>query len=309
MLRTLPIRTFVVALSLAFAAPALLAAPARAETTEKTPEEFEWSFKGPFGHYDRGALQRGFQVYREVCASCHSAKLLTYRNLGEPGGPFEAVQKRDEATGEETVAIGAPGEGAKPILAVENPYVKVIAADYEIDEIDPQTGDTVTRKATPADHFHNPFPNDGAARAANGGALPPDMSVLAKARKHGASYIRSFAIGFTDPPAGLQVPAGKYYNPYMAGDLSSFWKGDPKAVPVGGFTSMPPQLIADKVTYSDGTKATPVQMATDVATFLAWASDLHLEQRNTLGLQVMIFLTLLAVLAYSAYRIVWGKLH
>jgi ubiquinol-cytochrome c reductase cytochrome c1 subunit len=300
------IRTLIVALSLAVAAPMF---SAHAETSEKTPEEFEWSFKGPFGHYERGALQRGFQVYKEVCASCHGAKLLSYRNLGEPGGPFEAVTKRDEKTGEESTALGAPGEGARAINPIENPYVKVIAADYEVEEIDPQTGDTVTRKAVPADKFHHPFPNDGAARAANGGALPPDMSVLAKARKHGASYIRSFAVGFVEPPAGLEVPAGKYYNPYMPGDLSSFWKGDPRQVPVGGLTAMPPQLTPDRVTYADGTKATPIQMATDVATFLAWTSDPHLEQRNALGMQVMIYLLVLAVLAYGAYRYVWSKLH
>jgi ubiquinol-cytochrome c reductase cytochrome c1 subunit len=299
------LRTLIVALSLAFIAPVL----AHAETSEKEPEEVHWSFQGPFGHFDRGALQRGFQVYREVCSACHAAKLLTYRNLGEPGGPLEAVMKHDEATGEVTYAIGAPGEGAKAVSALDNPYVKVIAAEYEIEGFDPQTGDAVTRKATPADRFHNPFPNEGAARAANGGALPPDMSVLSKARKHGASYIRSFVIGFTDPPEGLEVPAGKYYNPYMAGDLSSFWKGDPRSVPVGGFTSMAPQLFDDKVTYADGTKATPVQMASDVATFLAWAADPHLEQRNMLGLQVMVFLTILGVLVYSSYRIVWGKLH
>ena len=300
------LRTLIVALSLAVAAPMMAA---HAETSEKTPEEFEWSFSGPFGHYDRGALQRGFQVYKEVCSSCHAAKLLTYRNLGEPGAPFEAVSKRDETTGETTIALGAPGEGAKAISAIENPFVKVIAADYEVEEIDQQTGDTNKRKAIPSDHFHNPFPNDGAARAANGGALPPDMSVLAKARKHGASYIRSFAVGFSEAPAGLEVPAGKYYNPYMPGDLSSFWKGDPRQVPVGGFTSMPPQLTADRVTYANGTKATPIQMATDVATFLAWASDPHLEQRNALGMQVMIYLLILGVLAYSAYRYVWSKLH
>lgn len=299
------LRTLIVALSLVAVAPMA----AHAEATGREPEHVHWSFEGPFGHFERGPLQRGYQVYKEVCASCHAAKLLTYRNLGEPGGPFEAVTKRDETTGETAIVLGAPGEGARAILAVENPYVKVLAADYEVEEIDPQTGDTVTRKAIPSDHFHNPFPNDGAARASNGGALPPDMSVLSKARKHGASYIRAYALGFVEPPAGLTVPPGKFYNPYMHGDLSGFWSGDPKAVPVGGLTSMPPQLTVDRVTYADGTKATPEQMATDVATFLAWAADPHLEERNALGLQVMIYLLILGVLAYGAYRYVWSKVH
>jgi ubiquinol-cytochrome c reductase cytochrome c1 subunit len=295
MLRTLIIAAGVLALG----------APAFAETTARPPEAVRWSFEGPFGKYDRGAVQRGFQVYKEVCSSCHAMSELSYRNLGEPGGPYEAVLAKDEETGAEKYEIGAPGEGRKAVNPIDNPYVKAIAADYQVDEIDPQTGDSVSRKARPSDRFHSPFPNEGAARGANGGALPPDMSVLAKARQGGPSYIRSFVNGFETPPPDLQVPAGKYYNPYMPGDLASFWKGDPHKVPVGALTAMPPQLTPDRVTYSDGTKATPEQMATDVATFLEWASDPKMEMRKALGLQVMVYLLIITALVYLAYRQVW----
>ncbi|MGE3302737.1 MAG: cytochrome c1 [Hyphomonadaceae bacterium] len=295
------LRTLIVALAAAALAPtaALAAHPA------KEPPHVEWSFEKPLGTFDRGALQRGYQVYREVCASCHAMKQLHFRNLGEQGGPFEAVTARNHETGASEIVLGAAGEGRKFINPNDNPYVKTIAADYEVEEIDPLTGDTATRKARPSDRFHSPFPNDAAAAAANGGAHPPDMSVLAKARRGGASYIKALITGYAAPPAGLEVPVGKYYNPYMEGDLSGFWKGDPRHVPVGGFIAMPPQLTPDRVTYSDGTKATPEQMASDVATFLAWAADPKAEARKTMGLQVLIYLLILTALVYAAYRAVW----
>jgi ubiquinol-cytochrome c reductase cytochrome c1 subunit len=294
------------ALVIAAAFGALLGlAPAHAESTSATPPKLEWSFEGPMGKFDRGALQRGFQVYKEVCSSCHSLKLLSYRNLGEPGGPFEAHVERNKQTGEIEYKLGPDAEG-RSINPNDNPYVKAIAADYDVTEQDPQTGDDVTRKARPADRFHSPFPSDGAARAANGGALPPDMSVLSGARFGHADYIAAFVTGFAaTPPAGLQVPPGKYYNPYFRGDLSSFWSGDPRAVPVGGFVGMSPQLTADRVTYSDGTKATPDQEGRDIAAFLAWAADPHMEARHSLGAAVMLYLGLLALLVYIAYRQIW----
>jgi ubiquinol-cytochrome c reductase cytochrome c1 subunit len=132
------------------------------------------------------------------------------------------------------------------------------------------------------------------------------MSVLAKARKGGPDYIRALISGYATPPEGLEVPPGKYYNPYLHGDLSSFWKGDPHHVPEGGLIAMPPQLTPDRVTYTDGTKATPEQMATDVAAFLAWTADPKAEERKALGFQVMAFLLLLTVLVYLAYRQVWA---
>jgi ubiquinol-cytochrome c reductase cytochrome c1 subunit len=285
--------------ALGFAAPAALA-----ETTALHPHEEAWSFNGPMGKYDRGALQRGFQVYKEVCSSCHGLRLLSYRNLGEPGGPFEAHEEKNHETGEVEYILGPDREG-RSMNPNENPYVKAIAADYEVAEIDPQTGDEVTRPARPADKFHSPFKNDGAARASNGGAVPPDFSVLARARHGGADYIHAFVTGFKEPPAGLEVTPGKHYNAYMPGDLSGFWSGDPKKVPPGGFVSMPPQLTPDRVTYSDGTKATPDQMGKDVATFMTWAADPKLEARHALGAQAMFYLALLALLVYLAYRQVW----
>lgn len=294
------IRTLIIALGLALAAPSL----AHAESTAKAPAPHVWGFDGPFGKFDRGQLQRGFQVYKEVCSACHSMHQLSYRNLGERGGPFEAVMVHG-ADGAVEYKFGAPGEEGKPVKAVDNPYVKAIAADYMIDEIDQQTGDTVSRKATPADRFHSPFPNDGAARGGNGGALPPDMSVLSKARKGGPNYIRSLISGYADPPEGLEVPPGKYYNPYLHGDLSSFWKGDPHKVPEGGLIAMPPPLVEDRVTYADGTPATVENMATDVAAFLEWAADPKAEERKALGFQVMAYLLLLTVLVYLSYRAVW----
>ena len=280
-------------------------AAAHAESTAKTPEVISWSFEGPMGKYDRGALQRGFQVYKEVCSSCHSMKLLSYRNLGEPGGPFEAHVVKNEETGEVEYPLGPDSEGGS-MNANDNPYVKAIAAEYDVTEIDPQTGQDTTRPARPADPFHSPFPNDGMARAANSGQVPPDFSVLARARAGGPTYIHAFVTGFVDPaPAGLEVTPGKYYNPYIHGDLGSFWSGDPRNVPVGGFVAMPPQLTPDRVVYTDGTKATPDQMARDVATFMMWAADPHMEARKSLGLQTMIYLLILALLVYIAYRQVW----
>ncbi|HVY02669.1 MAG TPA: cytochrome c1, partial [Caulobacterales bacterium] len=274
------------------------AGAAYAETTAKEPAPVAWSFDGPMGTYDRGALQRGFQVYKEVCSSCHSLNLLSYRNLGEPGGPFEAHVEKDEENGGIKYVLGPDSEG-RSMNANDNPYVKAIAADYEVTEIDPQTGQEVTRPARPSDHFHNPFPNDGMARAANSGQVPPDFSVLARARAGGPTYIHAFVTGFVDPPpAGLEVTPGKYYNPYIHGDLGSFWSGDPRKVPVGGFVAMPPQLTPDRVTYADGTKATPDQMARDVATFMMWAADPHMEARKSLGLQAMIYLLILTGLVY-----------
>ena len=288
------------------AALALCVAPAAYAAGEpKHPEALDWSFKGPFGQFDRAALQRGYQVYREVCASCHAMTQLHYRNLGEKGGPFEAVTRRNHETGEEEIALGAAGEGGKMINPNDNPFVKAIALDYEVEEIDTQTGDIVARKARPSDKFHSPFKNDYAAAASNGGAAPPDLSVITKARRGGADYIHAILVGYEEAPAGLEVPAGKHYNPYMHGDLSGFWTGDPAHVPEGGFIAMPPPLTPDRVTYADGTPATVDQMSRDVATYLAWAAEPKLEQRNAIGFQVMIFLVLILVLTFLAYRQVW----
>jgi ubiquinol-cytochrome c reductase cytochrome c1 subunit len=262
----------------------LSATASSAKTKVEEPQDGHFSFAGPLGKFDQGSLQRGFKIYSEVCSSCHSMSLMYYRNLAQPGGPFFSPK------------FPNPND---------SPYAKAIAADVKVPDIDPDTGDTVQRPATPADHFRAPFPNEAAARASNGGALPPDLSVIAKAREDGPNYIYSLLSGYKDAPKGLTVPAGKYYNPYFPGDLSSFWSGPKNQVPKGGFISMPFQLTPNRVTFDDGTKATTDQEAHDVATFLDWASDPMQEQRKETGLAVMIYLLVFAGVVYGSYRAIW----
>jgi ubiquinol-cytochrome c reductase cytochrome c1 subunit len=191
----------------------------------------------------------------------------------------------------------------------DNPYVKALAAEYKIADIDRDTGDATTRPGTTADHFKAPFANEFAARAGNGGALPPDMSLLAKAREGGPAYIYSLITSYqTNPPAGLTVAPGKYYNPMFPGDLGSSWKGDPKAVPKGGLIGMPPPLRDDAVTYDDGVKATTDQEAKDVAAFLAWAAEPHADDRRRIGFAVMIYLLIFAGLLYASYKRIWRNI-
>ena len=271
----------VVAALVAFAA----GRPAEAATTAKEPASIAWSFAGPTGKFDQEQLQRGYKVYAEVCSGCHSMNLLSYRNLAQAGGPFYDKKYANPA---------------------ESPYAKALAAAVKVPDIDPDTGDAKDRPATPADHFKAPFANEAAARAANGGALPPDLSVIVRAREGGADYVHSLLSGYPDnPPAGLTVPDGKYYNPYMAGDLSSYWSGPKDKVPKGGFIAMPFQLTDDRVTFDDGTKSTTDQEAKDVAAFLAWASDPHQVERKQTGWAVMIYLIGFAVLLWFSYKQIW----
>src|SRR5665213_1701898 len=272
-----------------FLALALLifAGPALAASTQAPPKDVHWSFEGPFGLYDQEQLQRGYKVYREVCSACHSMNMVAFRNLGDPGGPFWDPKYPNPN---------------------DNPVVKTIAKDYQIADIDHNTGDNIKRPGTTADYFPAPFANEAASRASNGGAYPPDMSLLAKAREGGPAYIYSVVTGDgAVSPHGLTVPAGKYYDPYMAGDMGSFWKGDPKRVPVGGFIAMPPPLTPGKVTFDDGVKSTLNQEARDVAAFLQWASDPKMEERKQAGLGVMIFLIIFTGLLYASYREVWRQ--
>jgi ubiquinol-cytochrome c reductase cytochrome c1 subunit len=260
---------------------------AHAATTQAPLKDVHWSFEGPFGLYDQAQLQRGYKVYREVCSSCHSMTMVAFRNLGDPGGPFWNPKYPNPN---------------------DNPVVKSIAKDFQIADVDSDSGDTVKRPGTAADYFPSPFPNDAAARSANGGAVPPDMSLLAAAREGGAQYIYSVVTGDSpSAPAGLNVPAGKFYDPWMPGDVSGFYKGDPHKVPVGGLIAMPPPLTADRVTFDDGTKATVDQEAKDVAAFLQWAADPKMEERKVTGLGVMIFLVLFSGLLYGSYRQIWRK--
>jgi len=244
-----------------------------------------WSFEGPFGQYDQKQLQRGYKVYREICSSCHSMTMVAFRNLGDLGGPFWDPKYPNPN---------------------DNPVVKTIAKDYQIATIDSDTGDPAKRPGTSADYFPSPYPNDVAGRAANGGALPPDMSLLANAREGGAAYIYSVVTADgTNPPAGLTVPPGKFYDPELPGDVSSFWTGDPNHVPLGSFIAMPPPLTAGKVTFDDKTPSTVPQEAKDVAAFLQWASDPKMEERKQTGLSVLIFLCIFTGLLYGSYRTIW----
>jgi ubiquinol-cytochrome c reductase cytochrome c1 subunit len=210
--------------------------------------------------------------------------LVSFRNLGEKGGPFYDHKYPNPN---------------------ENPYAKALAADTQVADIDSETGDAIQRPATTADRFKSPFPNEAAARASNGGAFPPDMSVLAKAREGGPDYIYSIVTGYHAPPKGLNVPPGKYYNPYMPGDLGSFWTGDPDKVPVGGLIAMPPPLADGRVTFDDGTKSSLDQQARDVSAFLMWAAEPKMEERKQMGFGVMIFLLLMTGIVYASYRRIW----
>jgi ubiquinol-cytochrome c reductase cytochrome c1 subunit len=273
-----------VAVAAAFAGGLICAGSAFAATTAEEPPALKWSFSGPFGKYDQAQLQRGFKVYREVCSNCHSMSLVAFRNLGDKGGPFYSPKYKNSNN---------------------NPYVKAIAAEYQIGDIDSDTGDAIKRPGISADHFPAPFPNEEAARASNGGALPPDMSVLAKAREGGPDYIHAILTGYKDPPAGLTVDPTKHYNVYFPGDLSSSWKGDVKNVPEGGVIGMPPPLADGSVSFDDGTKSTLDQESKDVAAFLMWAAEPKLAERHQMGAAVMIYLLLLAGILYASYRKVW----
>jgi cytochrome c1 len=253
---------------------ALLASTASfaADTTRLHPKDVEFEFEGPFGTYDRGALQRGYQVYKEVCAACHAAQHLAFHNLTEKGGPeFSEAQARALATA-----------------------AKIPAEPNDKGETVDEKGVPLLRSATLADKFPSPYPNENAARANNSGALPPDLSLIIKAREHGARYVYSILTGFSaHKPADFKLPEGKYFNPYFEG-----WA-----------ISMPPPLKDNTVTYSDGTKATVDQEAHDVVTFLAWASEPKMEERKRFGFGVMTFLIVLAGLLFAAYRKVWKDQH
>jgi len=272
------------------AAVALSAAPAMAAGGEsKHPRSGGFSFEGPFGRFDQGQLQRGYKVYREVCAACHSMSLMSFRTLGQRGGPFWDPEAESPAT---------------------NRYVRALAAEVQVADIDSETGDPIMRPATAADRFPSPYPNVTAATAANGGAYPPDLSVMAKARHDGANYIYSLLSGYEEAPAGLQINPGQYYNPYMAGDMTPFWTGDPEKVPYGGFIAMPPPLMDGQITYDDDAPETVDQYAKDVAAFIAWASEPHATERKQAGIGVLIFLFLFLGLTYASYRRIWkGVAH
>ena len=222
----------------------------------------DWSFNGIAGTYDRGALRRGLQVYLEVCASCHSLNLVAYRHLGGVG-----FAEQD---------------------------IKAIAAEFEVEDGPDDEGDMFSRPARPADRFPVPFANEQAARAANAGALPPDLSVITKARKGGANYIYSLLVGYKDEaPQGFALMEGMSYNEYFSGHQ----------------IAMLPPLAEDGVEYADGTKASVEQLALDVTTFLEWAGEPTMEDRKRLGIKVLIFLLVLTAMLYALKRRIWADLH
>jgi ubiquinol-cytochrome c reductase cytochrome c1 subunit len=224
--------------------------------------ETNWSFNGIFGTYDRASLQRGYQVYQEVCAGCHSVQQLSYRNLSEEGGPEFSIEE-----------------------------AKAIASQFEIEDGPNSDGEMFMRSARLSDKFVKPYPNVEASTAANGGAYPPDMSVLAKARVGGADYIYSLLVGYEETPAGFELDDGVYYNKYMAGNK----------------IKMSAPISDGIVEYSDGTQTTTSQIAKDVTTFLVWASEPHLESQHRMGFKAMIYLIILITLVYMSKQKVWAK--
>ncbi|MGA0544503.1 cytochrome c1 [Brevundimonas sp. VNH65] len=243
-----------------------------------------FSFEGPFGTFDQAQLQRGYKVYREVCAACHSMNLMHFRDLGLKGGPFYDEHAENPA---------------------QNRFVRAIAAEFQIADIDTETGEAMQRPGIAADKFPSPYPNVTAGAAANGGAYPPDLSVMAKARHGGADYIYSLLTGYNTPPPYLTMTSTQHYNAYMAGDLTPFVP-EGAHVPPGGFIAMPNPLAAGQVTYDDGTNASVDQMAKDVSAFIAWASEPHQVERKQAGFGVLIFLFLFAGVTYMSYRRIWA---
>ncbi|NRD88876.1 cytochrome c1 [Sphingopyxis sp. BSNA05] len=229
------------------------------------PKDISFSSDGPLGKFDRQQLQRGFQVYKEVCAACHSLRLVAFRNMEEIG------YNEDE--------------------------VKAIAANWPIQtpDVDPNTGEMSTRSSLPADKFPKPFANNVAAAAANNNAIPPDLSLITKAREGGAPYVYSLLTGYQNPPANLpdanQPGPGLHYNPYFA-NLN--------------LAMAPPLAAADMVSYSDGTNASIEQMAEDVTAFLIWTAEPKLEERHQTGWAVLAFLLIATILAYLSYRTIWA---
>jgi len=273
----------IAALILAAGLSALGTGPAAAQDHD-TPEPpaLRWSFAGPLGKFDRAQLQRGFKVYREVCSNCHSLSYISFRNLAEPGGPgFSTAQ------------------------------AQTVAGEYKIKDGPNDQGEMFDRPGRLADYFPSPFPNEAAARASNGGALPPDLSVIAKARTYergfprflldlvtqyqeqGVDYIAALLKGYDKTPEGMQMAAGTMYNKYYPGHG----------------IKMPPPISDGQVTYDDGSPATVDQYSRDIASFLAWTAEPHLEARKRTGFQVIIFLLLLSGLLYFTKKRVWHEVE
>jgi len=250
------------ALLIALAIGVGLGGAARALEEAPEPPHQQWPFEGVFGTYDTAASQRGFQVYKEVCSACHAVKHLAFRNLEEIGYTEDQV--------------------------------KGIAAQYQVTDGPNDEGQMFQRPARPSDPIPGPFPNDQAARAANNGALPPDLSLITKAREGGPDYVYAILNGFKDPPAGFKVNEGMYYNQYFTGHQ----------------IKMPPPLTqTDQLKYADGTQATVQQMSHDVVSFLSWAAEPNLNDRHRIGFKVILFLIIATGVFYAAKRKIWSRIH
>ncbi|MDH3916387.1 MAG: cytochrome c1 [Chromatiales bacterium] len=227
-------------------------------------EAQDWSFAPPFGHFDRAQLQRGYKVYQFVCANCHGMTLLSYRNLGEPGGP-----QFSEAA------------------------VEALASQAQITDGPDDTGKMFQRPGKPSDRFRSPYPNDQASRAANGGALPPDLSVMAKAREGGPDYLYALMTGYGEVPEEMKMTKGMHYNAAFPGHQ----------------IAMPNPLSEGVVEYTDGTEPTVKNYAKDVSAFMMWAAEPKLEERYKIGARIMIFLIVFAVIMYLSKIAVWSRVH
>jgi ubiquinol-cytochrome c reductase cytochrome c1 subunit len=265
-----------------------LSTPSHAAGDAVLPPRIDWSFQGPFGIYDQAQLQRGFKIYREVCSACHSAKKLAFRNLAQTGGP-----------------------------AFSEAQIKALAANYKVTDGPNDKGEMFERDARPADRWPSPFPNELAARAANGGAYPPDFSVLAKARgyspgfpkfitdaftqeaEYGVDYIAALLTGYKEAPQGFKLQAGQYYNTYMPGNVISM------AAPLSDGLVEYPKDEAGKPIAPE----TKEQYAKDVSAFMMWMAEPHLNQRKTMGFRVMLFLLVFAGLLYFTKKRVWSRAH
>jgi len=224
----------------------------------------DWTFKGLFGKFDRASLQRGYQVYTEVCAACHSMKYLSYRNLSEKGGPEFSVAQ-----------------------------AKAIAASFEVIDGPNSDGEMFNRPGKLSDKFVMPYENVKAAEAANGGAYPPDMSVLVKARGGGVDYIYSLLQGYEEAPSGMILDEGVHYNKYMYGNK----------------IKMSAPLSDGIIEYSDGTNASVEQMSKDVTTFLMWAAEPSLEARHQMGFKAIVYLIILTILVYFSMKRIWSRIE
>lgn len=244
------------------AALVMVAHPALAAGGKEEPKQMDWAFEGVFGRFDKPAIQRGFQVYKEVCAACHSVKRVSFRQLGGIG--FSEAE------------------------------VKSLASSYTVKDGPDDAGDMFERPGRPSDIIPGPYANDNAARAANNGALPPDFSLLVKAREDGANYIYSLITGYgSEKPADMVLADGTHYNPYIDGHIIKM------AMPIAG----------EGVTYQDGTAATIEQQAHDVVSFMQWAAEPEMEQRKSMGVHVMLFLGIMTIFFYLVKKRIWSNLH